>query len=67
MSELTTPIEKAQIQEIVITKTKTVAQLLFELKLSDTHVVLVDGERQALDTILQENDSVVVLPLIGGG
>ncbi|MDF1538887.1 MAG: MoaD/ThiS family protein [Candidatus Thorarchaeota archaeon] len=64
---MTTPIEKARIQEIVLTETKTVAQLLLELNLSDTHVVLVDGERQNLDTVLQENDSVVVLPLIAGG
>jgi len=67
VSELTSPIEKVRVQEIVITETKTVGQLLVELNLSETHVVLVDGERQELDRILHENDSVVVLPLIAGG
>ncbi|MFW9952996.1 MAG: MoaD/ThiS family protein [Candidatus Thorarchaeota archaeon] len=64
---MTSPIAKIRVQELVITETKTVAQLLMELNLAETHVVLIDGERQELDSILHENDCVVVLPLIAGG
>ncbi|MFW9918587.1 MAG: MoaD/ThiS family protein [Candidatus Thorarchaeota archaeon] len=64
---MTSTFEKSKIRELVISETKTVAQLLDELRLSHDHVVLVDGERQALDSILNENDTVVVLPVIAGG
>ncbi|MCK5152108.1 MAG: hypothetical protein KAQ65_09715 [Candidatus Thorarchaeota archaeon] len=48
-------------------ETKTVAELLIELNLTKDHVVLVEGERQELDDILHENESVVILPIIAGG
>jgi sulfur carrier protein ThiS len=55
------------IQRIIITESKTVAELLSELGLSSEHVVLIEGKRAALDFEIQENESVVVLPLIAGG
>ncbi|MBN2230486.1 MAG: MoaD/ThiS family protein [Candidatus Thorarchaeota archaeon] len=60
-------IREKQIQRIIVTETKTVAELLVELNLSSDHVVLVDGKRVPLTFQIQENDSVVVLPLIAGG
>lgn len=67
MTELTSPIGKVRIRELVMTETKTVAELLFELNLTKDHVVLVEGSRMELDDILYENDSVIVLPIIAGG
>lgn len=64
---MTTSLGKTRIRELIVTESKTVAQLLQELDLSEDHVVLVNGERRDLDSILQENESVIVLPLIAGG
>lgn len=64
---MTSTLEKSKIRELVIGETKTVAELLNELNLSHDHVVLVDGERQDLDAILRENETVIVLPIIAGG
>ena len=64
---MSVPIGKSQVREIIITKTKTVAELLHELNLSKDHAVLVNGERQELVDILHENDTVIVLPIIAGG
>jgi sulfur carrier protein ThiS len=50
-----------------MTETKTVAELLIELNLTKDHVVLVEGQRMELNDILNEHDSVVVLPIIAGG
>jgi molybdopterin converting factor small subunit len=44
-----------------------VAQLLAQLELSNDHVVLIDGKKMGLDDVLQENDSIIILPLIAGG
>jgi sulfur carrier protein ThiS len=44
-----------------------VAQLLAELELSIDHVVLVDGKKMSLDSVIQENDTIIILPLIAGG
>jgi sulfur carrier protein ThiS len=54
-------------QRIIVTETKTVGELLSELGLSKDHVVLIDGKRVSLDFEIQENDQVIVLPLIAGG
>lgn len=64
---MTTTLGKTRIRELVVTESKTVAQLLQELDLSEDHVVLVNGERRDVDSVLQENESVIVLPLIAGG
>lgn len=55
------------VHRITVTETKTVAELLVELGLSTNHVVLIDGKRVPLSFEIQENDSVIVLPLIAGG
>jgi sulfur carrier protein ThiS len=55
------------IQRITVTESKTVAELLFELGLSTDHIVIIDGKRVSLTFEIQENDSVIVLPLIAGG
>ncbi|MFX1367481.1 MAG: MoaD/ThiS family protein [Promethearchaeota archaeon] len=52
---------------MIVEETKTVAQLLLELELSENHVVLVDGKRMDPDDVLEEHAMVVVLPLIAGG
>ena len=52
---------------IVVTERKTVADLLQELDLSRDHVVLSGGRRLSLDDIVDEDDTVVILPLITGG
>lgn len=54
-------------QRIIVTETKTVGELLSELGLSKDHVVLIAGKRVSLDFEIQENDQVIVLPLIAGG
>jgi len=64
---LSDTISKSRIRELIVTEQKTVAELLQELKLSEDHVVLVAGNRVALDHLIQENDKVVVLPKIAGG
>ncbi|MDH4212545.1 MAG: MoaD/ThiS family protein [Candidatus Thorarchaeota archaeon] len=55
------------VQRITVTEPKTAAELLVELGLSSNHVILVDGKRVPLTFEIQENDSVIVLPLIAGG
>jgi sulfur carrier protein ThiS len=52
---------------VTVEEPKTVAQLLSELKISDEHIVLVNGKRATLDLQITESDSVVILPLIVGG
>jgi len=52
---------------VVVTERKTVADLLQELDLSKDHVVLSGGRRLGLDEIVDEDDTVVILPLITGG
>ncbi|MGY5852122.1 MAG: MoaD/ThiS family protein [Candidatus Thorarchaeota archaeon] len=64
---MASPISKTGIRRVTVTETKTVTQLLEELKLSKDHVVLVDGTQVSKDTLIHENDSVVILPLIAGG
>ncbi len=60
-------IEKIGVQSILVTETKTVADLLKELNMSEDHVVLLNGKRVGLDYMVHENDTVVILPLIEGG
>ena len=64
---LSDTFSKTRVRKLIVTESKTVAELLIELNLSDDHVVLIDGKRVALDYQLQENESVVVLPRIAGG
>ncbi len=67
VNALSDTISKSRIRELIVTEQKTVAELLQELNLSEDHVVLVAGNRVALDHLIQENDKVVVLPKIAGG
>ncbi len=60
-------IERIGAQSILVTETKTVADLLRELKLSSDHVVLLDGKRVDLDFVINKDDTVIILPLIEGG
>ncbi|MFW9963698.1 MAG: MoaD/ThiS family protein [Candidatus Sifarchaeia archaeon] len=60
-------INRTRIRELIVTEQKTVSELLHDLELSHNHVVLVGGKRVSLDYLIQENDKVVVLPLIAGG
>lgn len=60
-------VESTRIRRILITETKTVAQLLEELELSTDHVVLLDGKRVSPDTEIRKDDRVVVLPILEGG
>ena len=60
-------LKEKRIQRIIVEQSKTVAELLHQLDLSDNHVVLVDGKRVPLDFQINENESVVILPLIAGG
>jgi sulfur carrier protein ThiS len=64
---LSSSLSKTKLTRITVTETKTVAQLLAELELSNDHVVLIDGKKMGLDDVLQENDSIIILPLIAGG
>ena len=64
MSDL---VKENQIQRITLSESKTAAELLIELNLSTEHIVLVDGKRVPPDFQIQENDTVVILPLIAGG
>lgn len=60
-------LKEMQIQRITLAEPKTAAELLNELNLSTNHIVLVEGKRVPLDFLIQENDNVVILPLIAGG
>ena len=65
--ELSSSLIRPKLTKIIVTETKTVAQLLAELELSTDHVVLIDGKKMNLDSMIQENDTVIILPLIAGG
>ena len=67
MTFLSDTISKPRVRKFIVTEPKTVAELLIELELSDDHVVLIGGKRVELDHLIQENESVVVLPRIAGG
>ncbi|MFW9800620.1 MAG: MoaD/ThiS family protein [Candidatus Thorarchaeota archaeon] len=54
-------------KHVTVSEKMTVRELLEELNLSLDHVVLMDGKKMSLDTILEEHAVVVVLPLIAGG
>ena len=60
-------LKEKRIQRVIVEESQTVAQLLLELNLSNDHVVIVDGKRVPLDFQINENETVVVLPLIAGG
>ena len=60
-------LKEKRIQRVIVEESKTVAELLLDLELSADHVVLVDGKRVPLDFQVNENESVVILPLIAGG
>ena len=60
-------LKETRIQRVTVEESRTVAQLLLDLDLSTDHIVLVDGKRVPLDFRINENESVVVLPLIAGG
>ena len=64
---MSSSISKTKLTQITVTEKKTVAQLLEELELSDNHIVLIDGKKMNLDSMIQENDTVIILPLIAGG
>ncbi|MFX0100390.1 MAG: MoaD/ThiS family protein [Candidatus Hodarchaeota archaeon] len=60
--------ESQQYKEIVVTETRTVADLLQELKLEDAYLaVLVDGEKADLKDELKEGQKIIILPKIAGG
>jgi sulfur carrier protein ThiS len=65
--ELSSSLSRPKLTKIIVTEIKTVAQLLAELELSTDHVVLIDGKKMNLDSVIQENDTVIILPLIAGG
>ena len=67
MVTLSDTVKEKRIQRVLVEESKTVAQLLLELELSKDHIVLVDGKRVPLDFRINENESVVILPLIAGG
>ena len=54
-------------KRITVEESKTARELLVDLKLSDNHVILVEGKRIELDDVIDENTLVIVLPLIAGG
>ncbi|TFG32423.1 MoaD/ThiS family protein [Candidatus Thorarchaeota archaeon] len=60
-------LKERQIQRITLRESKTAAELLVELNFTTNHIVLVDGKRVDLDFQIQENDRVIILPLIAGG
>lgn len=60
--------ESNQYKEVVATKTRTVADLLKELRLEDAYLaVLVDGEKADLKDELKEGQKIIILPKIAGG
>ncbi|NWF95491.1 MAG: MoaD/ThiS family protein [Candidatus Thorarchaeota archaeon] len=63
MSELS----RIRVETVKITSQKTVSELLAELGMTHDHVVLLAGKRLKLNDILNEDDSVIVLPTITGG
>ena len=64
---LSDTLKEKRIHKFIVEKSKTVAQLLVDLGLSNDHIVLVDGKRVSLDFQINENESVVILPRIAGG
>jgi sulfur carrier protein ThiS len=64
---LSDTLKEKRIQKFIVEKSKTVAQLLVDLGISNDHIVLVDGKRVSLDFQINENESVVILPRIAGG
>ena len=56
-----------KVKRFIVEESKTVAELLLELELSEDHIVLVEGKRLHPGDVIKENATVVVLPLIAGG
>jgi len=67
VTPLSETVNRSRIRTLIVTEPKSVAELLLELELSEDHVVLISGKRVPLDYLIQENDTVVVLPRIAGG
>lgn len=67
VEHLSDVLKEKRIQRITLEESKTVTQLLLDLGLSDDHIVLVDGKRVSPDFLIDENESVVILPRIAGG
>ena len=60
-------IKKPAVRKVTIDSPITVAELLLDLKITNDHIVLVDGKQVSLDFLLSEQDNVIVLPKIAGG
>lgn len=60
--------ETLPFKELTVENEKTVRVILEELRLEDVALaVLVDGVKVDMDTIVKENQKVVILPIIAGG
>ncbi|MFX0108438.1 MAG: MoaD/ThiS family protein [Candidatus Hodarchaeota archaeon] len=63
----TLSVSSPKVRKIIVEERKTVAELLRDLKISNDHVVLIDGKKASLTDIIEENMAIVILPLIAGG
>jgi sulfur carrier protein ThiS len=64
---LSDAIKKPAVRRITIDRPITVAELLLKLRISDDHIVLVEGRQVEADFLLKAHDNIVVLPKIAGG
>ena len=56
------------LKEYIVKEKRTVKDLLHDLNLDDKYfAILVDGKKASLDTVIEDGQSIVVLPRIAGG
>jgi len=56
------------LKEYIVKEKRTVKDLLHDLNLDDKYfAILIDGKKAALDTEIDKDSTVVVLPRIAGG
>lgn len=67
VTSMSDAIKKPAVRKVTIDSPITVAELLLDLKITNDHIVLVDGKQVSLDFLLSEQDNVIVLPKIAGG
>ena len=69
MKQIQEILESGMYEEIIPEKKQTIRDLLSEMSLSEelTFGILLNGNKADLDTIINEDDKIVIIPHIKGG
>ncbi|MFQ5820579.1 MAG: MoaD/ThiS family protein [Candidatus Heimdallarchaeota archaeon] len=55
------------IKRVICDQRKSVEALLMELGLSSSFIVLINGKIAKLNSLIDEGDEIIILPLLAGG